>query len=82
MTRYTKSKRSSKKKKKKPFLVHVKPNNSDDSFELGQNTPLDCKPLVGCVNQSNLLLPAVVLVPTISGVSCPIYIIISCYNGI
>lgn len=54
----------------KPFLLHVKPTSSDDSIEL-QHVPLDCKPLIGCAQgqSGGLLFPAVLLVPSISGVS-------------
>ena len=79
MARFTKRKTGMKKVKKKrkidkPFLLHVQPSTtSDDSIELSQHEPMesDYKPLVGSMGQSNLLFPAVVLVPSISGVIKP-----------
>ena len=49
-----------------PFLLQVKP--TEESFELKEEETPDRRPLVS-QGQSSLLLPAVVVVPSISGVS-------------
>lgn len=61
-------KKVKKKKMDRPFLLHVKPTSSDDSFDMTRQASQDCNSLIGCNDHSNLLLPAMVLVPPLSGV--------------
>ena len=57
----------------RPIFTHVKPTLSNSSFttdDLEEPISTAKKPLMGSVEHSTLLIPAVVVVPSISGVNC------------
>lgn len=78
MARFAEDKKKRKKKRSSskaphPIFMHVKPTLSNSSFSsdvLQKPVSTAKKPLMGSVEHSTLLIPAVVVVPSISGVSC------------